>query len=242
MVHSRQWQGSAHQHLVLIALSGSPVVRTEPATLSQLSTRRRRRSGSVTFLDSNGAMANSSSEFKRRQSGYFIDCLWGTCNHRDLPRRLPHTSAQSTVFGLTVSPLPLTSGHHFLDPSTYGEPVPPLTGTLNGLLPRDQSTVSATFVIPPPLCRRPVPMQLRSLSQEPAQGITAVAAAPTFTITPCCNHDDTHCEQCDADSRQHVSLRVIPWFSWRTSPVKRRALLPVLSPCLTAPPSSRQER
>ncbi len=56
-----------------------------------------------------------------------------------------HAAAQSAILALTVSPLQVSAvpdGVHLL----YGQAVPALTGTLNGILPRDQQNVSVQFL------------------------------------------------------------------------------------------------
>jgi hypothetical protein len=55
-----------------------------------------------------------------------------------------HSSAQSPTFALTITPRQLTAA---LAPTTllYGQPIPGITGTLNGLLPQDASNLTATF-------------------------------------------------------------------------------------------------
>jgi sugar lactone lactonase YvrE len=95
---------------------------------------------------------------------------------------LAHTAAQSTVFGVKVSPLALTP---VVSPSssTYGEPVPAITGTLIGLLPHDQANVWATFAATAtplsPAGSYPITVTLTGAAAENY----IVATAPTFTIS-----------------------------------------------------------
>jgi sugar lactone lactonase YvrE len=166
-----------------IVLSGSSVVSYGTGHLVATLNSATPATGSVTFLDSNGAVANvplSSNVASLDTSSLPVGPHAIAATY---PGDLTHTSAQSTVFGLTISPLPLTPAI-FPASATYGEPVPPLTGTLNGLLPRDQSTVSATFVTAAaafsPTGSYAVTVTLAGISA----GNYVVAAAPTFTITP----------------------------------------------------------
>jgi sugar lactone lactonase YvrE len=55
-----------------------------------------------------------------------------------------HPATQSPAFALTILPQPLTAT---INPITllYGQPVPPITGTLTGILPRDASSLITTF-------------------------------------------------------------------------------------------------
>ncbi|HEY0162760.1 MAG TPA: Ig-like domain repeat protein [Edaphobacter sp.] len=93
-----------------------------------------------------------------------------------------HAPLTSDAFSLTVTPLPLTA---ILSPASlqYGETMPPLTGALNGLLPRDQSGVSATFstiaTANPSAGTYPVTVTLIG----PAAGNYTLSSVPTLTIT-----------------------------------------------------------
>jgi sugar lactone lactonase YvrE len=58
-----------------------------------------------------------------------------------------YTSTQSNVLLLTVSPAPVVASVNSAT-STYGLPIPPLTGSVSGILPRDAGTVSAVFTTP----------------------------------------------------------------------------------------------
>ena len=55
-----------------------------------------------------------------------------------------HLSAQSSSFGLTITPRQLNAT---ITPTTliYGQPIPGISGTLIGILPQDASNLSATF-------------------------------------------------------------------------------------------------
>jgi NHL repeat. len=166
-----------------IALSGSSVLSYGTGHLVATLNSATPATGSVTFLDSNGAVANvplSSNVASLDTSSLPVGPHAITATY---PGDLTHTSAQSTVFGLTVSPLPLTPAI-FPVSATYGEPVPPLTGTLNGLLPRDQSTVSGTFVTAAAALSPTGSYAVTVTLAGTGAGNYAVAAAPTFTITP----------------------------------------------------------
>lgn len=55
-----------------------------------------------------------------------------------------HSSSQSALLALRITPRPLIVTP---DPVTilYGQPIPPLTGTMSGLLPRDSGSLNASF-------------------------------------------------------------------------------------------------
>lgn len=93
-----------------------------------------------------------------------------------------HSGAQSMAFSLTVNPLPLTA---VVAPASinYGETVPVIAGSLEGVLARDQSTVAATYStdlpIRPTVGVYPVAVTLTGL----AAGNYTLSTVPTLTIT-----------------------------------------------------------
>ena len=95
---------------------------------------------------------------------------------------LSHAAAQSAAFPLTVDPLALTA---IVAPASlrYGEEIPKLSGSLRGVLPRDQSSVAAAFSVGvsdhPNAGVYPVAVILTG----PAAGNYTLSAAPALTIT-----------------------------------------------------------
>jgi sugar lactone lactonase YvrE len=93
-----------------------------------------------------------------------------------------HAAAASAPFSVTVAPLPLTV---VLSPSSlnYGEPVPTLIGSLNGVLESDRSNLSAAYIanlgILPTVGTYPVTVMLNG----PSALSYIVPVAPTMTIT-----------------------------------------------------------
>jgi sugar lactone lactonase YvrE len=166
-----------------IALSGPAVVAYGTGHLVATLNSATPAMGSVTFLDSSSAVASVS---LNSNAATLDTSLLPAGQHAiaaTYPGDFTHTSAQSTVFGLTVSPLPLTP---VISPAsvTYGEPVPALTVTLSGLLLRDQSTVSATFVTAAAALSPAGSYAVTVTLAGSAAGNYTVAAAPMFTITP----------------------------------------------------------
>jgi len=104
-----------------------------------------------------------------------------------------HASAQSALFALTVNPIELTAS---VTPTSivYGQPVPTLTGTLNGVLPRDQPAVSATYSTSAgtfsPAGSYPITVALAgaaagnyALTSTPSLTVAKAAALTTLTVT-----------------------------------------------------------
>ena len=154
-----------------IVLSGSPVVSYGTGHLVATLNSATPATGSVTFLDSNGAMAN----VPLSSNVASLDTSSLPVGHMPLPRPTP---AILHIRPLRAQSSALRSARFRLLRSSF--PSPLHTGSPSLLL-RAPSTVCSPAInrpfrpllsLPPPLCRRPVPMQLRSLSQEPAQGIT----------------------------------------------------------------------
>jgi sugar lactone lactonase YvrE len=170
-----------------IALSGATVVSYGAGHLVATLNSAIPATGSVTFLDSYGGASSTVATVSLVSSVASLDISSLSVGQHAItatyPGDLSHAAAQSTVFGLTVSPLPLTPVISPLS-VTYGEPVPALTGTLNGVLSRDQANVSATFVsaasIMSPAGSYPVTVTLAGAA---APNYT-VTDAPTFAITP----------------------------------------------------------
>ena len=96
-----------------------------------------------------------------------------------------HTPAQSSLVSLTIAPLPVAAT--IVGPAlVYGQPLPSFSGTLTGVLPRDQtnvqvvtSLISGSFPLPPgsyPL--------LASLTGAAANNYQLAQGAAAITITP----------------------------------------------------------
>jgi len=165
-----------------ITLSGPSVVSYGTGRLVATLNSATPATDSVTFLDGNGAVANvllSSNVASLDISSLPVGPHAITATY---PGDLTHTSAQSTVFSLTVSPLPLTAVI-FPASVTYGDPVPAISGTLNGLLPRDQSTVSATFAMATAPLSPAGSYAVTVTLAGTAAGNYIVPAAPMFTVT-----------------------------------------------------------
>ena len=86
-----------------------------------------------------------------------------------------HLSAQSPTLALTITPQPLTATAASIT-ILYGQPVPSISGTLTGVLPQDESKVSASFT-----------SAATTLSPVGTYPITATLTGPAagnYTLTP----------------------------------------------------------
>jgi sugar lactone lactonase YvrE len=170
-----------------LAISGTPVVAYGSGHLTATLSAATTAAGNITFLDSyNGATTTAAAVQLSSNTAVFDASTLHSGQHTIVATYAgdsSHSAAQSTVFSLTVTPLPLTP---LISPSsiTYGEPTPTLTGTLDGILPRDQSMISATFTSTAaslsPAGDYPVAVTLAGT----AAGNYTVVAAPTFRIAP----------------------------------------------------------
>ncbi|HUZ97611.1 MAG TPA: Ig-like domain repeat protein [Edaphobacter sp.] len=94
------------------------------------------------------------------------------------------TSSQSQPISFSITPRPLTATP---DPITllYGQPIPTLTGTLNGDLPQDDANLTATFAAPiaafAPAAVYPI---TAALSGAAAKNYSFTAAPASVTIAP----------------------------------------------------------
>jgi sugar lactone lactonase YvrE len=95
-----------------------------------------------------------------------------------------HSAAQSATFALTISPQQLTA---IVTPAIllYGQPVPAIIGTLTGILPRDTSNLSATFITSATTLSSVGTYPITATLIGPAAGNYSIAnPAATLTINP----------------------------------------------------------
>ena len=95
-----------------------------------------------------------------------------------------HFSAQSPVLALTITPRQLTAT---IAPTTflYGQPMPGISGSLNGVLPQDASNLSAAFTTTATTLSPAGTYPITAVLTGPAAGNYALASpAATLTITP----------------------------------------------------------
>lgn len=170
-----------------LAIAGAPVVAYGSGRLTATLSAADKATGNITFLDNYKGATDTAATVKLLSGISVLDTSTLRAGQHAIIATYPgdpsHSGAQSTVFNLTVTPLPLTPLISTLS-VTYGEPIPTIVGTLDGILPRDQPLIWATFTstaIPlSPVGTYPVAVALAGV----ASGNYTVAAAPAFRITP----------------------------------------------------------
>lgn len=171
-----------------LAISGAPVFAYGSGRLTAAMNAATPATGNITFLDNyNGTTSTVATVQLSSNTAVFDASTLHAGQHAIVATYAgdsSHSAGQSTVFSLMITPLPLTV---LVSPSsaTYGEPIPTLRGTFDGILPRDQAMLSATFTSAAaalsPAGTYPVAVTLTGAA---AGNYTVAAAAPTFTITP----------------------------------------------------------
>jgi sugar lactone lactonase YvrE len=142
--------------------------------------------GSMTFLDNYGGSSGTASTIALSTNSAVLDTSALPAGQHFVTATYSgdqaHASAKSDVFALTVRPIALDAA---VVPTgiTYGQPIPTLSGQLNGVLPRDAAGVSAIFsttaVMLSPVGSYPVTVTLSG----PAAGNYTIVAAPSLAIT-----------------------------------------------------------
>ncbi|HEX3966974.1 MAG TPA: Ig-like domain repeat protein [Edaphobacter sp.] len=95
-----------------------------------------------------------------------------------------HTSVQSSAFVLNITPQQLTA---VITPAAllYGQPIPTIVGTLNGVFPQDAPSVSATFITAASSLSEAGIYPVTATLSGPAAGDYILASpAATLTINP----------------------------------------------------------
>ncbi|MEO6982935.1 MAG: Ig-like domain repeat protein, partial [Edaphobacter sp.] len=97
-----------------------------------------------------------------------------------------HSSAQSAALLLSITPQPLTATP---TPATllYGQPIPPLTGTLTGVLPQDAGSLLTSFTTPAAIFSPPATYPITAILSGPPAGnyvLTTTPASLTITQAP----------------------------------------------------------
>ena len=170
-----------------LALNGPAVVSYGSGHITAIFTTTSSVTGAITFLDSYAASSNTAAVIPLAGATAVFDTSQLAAGDHAITATYTgdstHGAAQSTVFALAVSPLPLTA---VITPASvsYGETPPSITGLLSGVLLRDQSAISATFSTTAaalsPAGSYPVTVTLAGA----AAGNYTLAASPAFTITP----------------------------------------------------------
>jgi sugar lactone lactonase YvrE len=85
-----------------------------------------------------------------------------------------HPSAQSQTFTLTITPLPITATAASIT-RLYGQPIPPINGTVTGILPQDAANVTVIFTT--------TAASTSSVGTYPITATLSGPAAGNYTIT-----------------------------------------------------------
>jgi hypothetical protein len=143
--------------------------------------------GTLTFLDSYSGTSSTAANIPLSTNAAVFDTSALPAGQHAITATYvgdaSHPAAQTSTFALTVSPRPLTAS---ITPSsiTYGEAVLPFNGTLNGVLPRDQSSVFATFATTAAMLSPAGTYPITITLSGAAAGNYTIATPTSLTITP----------------------------------------------------------
>lgn len=131
-----------------LSLNGPSVTVYGSGTLTATLTSATLATGAVTFLDtSGGTMVMLGSAGLNAGSAAFSSSTLSAGAHSiavTYPGDANHVAAQSSPLALTVTPLGITAAANSVS-ILYGQPIPPLTGALSGVLPQDAGKIAAAF-------------------------------------------------------------------------------------------------
>ncbi len=131
-----------------LSLSGSSVVVYGSGSVTATLTTSTLATGSVTFLDtSGGTQTTLGAAILNSDSATFSTATLAAGAHNlvaTYPGDATHSAAQSSALAIAVSPLSLIAT---ANPASilYGQAIPPLSGTLTGVLAQDAGKVAAVF-------------------------------------------------------------------------------------------------
>jgi sugar lactone lactonase YvrE len=131
-----------------LSLSGSSVVVYGSGSVTATLTASTLATGSVTFLDtSGGAQIALGTASLNSDSATFSTATLAAGAHSLVATYAGdagHSAAQSSALAMTVTPLAVTIAPNPVS-ILYGQAIPPLSGTLTGVLAQDAGKVSAVF-------------------------------------------------------------------------------------------------
>ena len=131
-----------------LTLSGPSVVAYGSGTVTAMLATSTTATGSVTFLDTSGGTQTTlgTASLSSNLASFGTSTLAAGAHSlvATYPGDTNHSAAQSSALAITVSPLAITAA---ANPASvlYGQAIPALSGTLNGVLARDAGKVSAIF-------------------------------------------------------------------------------------------------
>jgi sugar lactone lactonase YvrE len=131
-----------------LSLNGPSVVAYGSGAVTATLTTSSTATGSVTFLDtSGGTQITLGTASLNSDSATFSTATLAAGAHSIVATYAGdagHSAAQSSALAMTVTPLAVTIAPNPVS-ILYGQPIPPLSGTLTGVLAQDAGKVSAVF-------------------------------------------------------------------------------------------------
>jgi sugar lactone lactonase YvrE len=180
-----------------LTLSGPSVVTYGTGKLTATLATTTQATGDITFLDTFAPLATANSATLSTitlgaaaiiANAATLSTTTLSAGHHSITATyqgdLTHASAQSPTVALTISPRPITAA---VTPATllYGQPIPTLSATLNGLLPPDASSITATFATTAAALSPPATYPITATLTGPAAGNYTLTAFPaSLTIAP----------------------------------------------------------
>jgi len=148
-----------------------------------------------------------------------------------------HAGAQSSSISLTIAPLQLTAS---VNPTTllYGQPIPALRGSLEGVLPRDTTNISAAFTTTASTLSPAGSYPITATLTGSAAWNYTVAPIPSFIITPAPTQTTLTAPPTTADPNQIVTITAHVASTTTGNPTGAVTLLDGNTPQLTAPVTS----
>jgi hypothetical protein len=131
-----------------LSLSGSSVVVYGSGSVTATLTTSTLATGSVTFLDTSGGAQTTlgTAGLNSDSASFSIATLYAGAHSivATYAGDASHPAAQSSALAMTVTPLAVTIAPNPVS-ILYGQAIPPLSGTLTGVLAQDAGKVSAVF-------------------------------------------------------------------------------------------------
>ncbi|RZU39534.1 NHL repeat-containing protein [Edaphobacter modestus] len=171
---------------VQISLSGAGTVSYGSGELTASLTSSTEATGSVVFFDQYAGTSGASVVVPLSSNAAVFDMSVLQAGQHTITASYSgdasHSAAQSTAFSLMVNQLPVTA---IVAPASlrYGDDLPSLQGSLSGVLPRDQSSISATYSVDLPVHPGVGVYPVGVALTGSAAGNYTVSSAPTLTIT-----------------------------------------------------------
>lgn len=160
-----------------LSLSGPAVAAYGSGTVTATLTPGSGATGALTLLDvASGSPVTVGTAGLNAGSTSFTTALLAAGEHRLLatyPGDATHAAAESSALAMSLTPLPVVASPNAAV-VLYGLPIPQLTGTLSGILPRDAAAVSVVFTTPA--------VSLSPVGVYPIAATLSGPAAPDYSL------------------------------------------------------------